>query len=410
MFFESYTAIRLSRNDNKRRISLNRLTVIGVSLSIFVILISMSVIKGFKKEIREFVYSQTGHVSVYAQNSVWNDASNHIFFDDRMYSFFKSIKNVKKVIPMVQSMAILKTKKDFEAVVLYGFEKDNYPEFYKSKIDLNTSIKNVADVPNPIILPENIASKLNYSVGDKVLVYFNDKDGVKIRSFTLCGLYNSVGSDVPVAIVDISLLRNVTRIDNNHVSRVMIEFEDDEDIDRYSSMFADEIKNRGYDYIGDNVFFMNTAKELIPNLFDWLDLLDTNVYFLFVLMVLVAGFTMITGFVILVLDKRKQINILKSIGAKNTSIQIIFILLSSKIAFQGMFIGNVLYGLFYMIQSNFKIIKLDPKSYYVSYVPLSFDIADWVTVNILSFVVILLFTIYPSIMTRRRTIAYIDNQ
>lgn len=410
MFFELYTAIRLSRNDNKKNISLTRLTVIGVSLSIFVILMSMSVIKGFKKEIREFVYSQTGHISIYSQGGMWNDATNYMLFDERMYKFFQSISHVNKVIPVVQGMGILKTKDNFEGIVLYGFEGDNYPDFYKTKTDKKDFIKDVTNIQNPILLPENTVSKLNYKVGDKVLVYFNNKDGVKVRSFTLCGVYHSVGSDVPIAIVDISVLRNVYVLDNNHVSRVMINFDSDKDIDQYTTIFADEIKKHGYDYIGDNVFFMNTARELIPNLFDWLDLLDTNVYFLFVLMVLVAGFTMITGFVILVLDKNNQIGILKSLGVKNISIQTIFILISSKVAIKGIFIGNILYALFFFIQSNFKIIKLDPKSYYVSYVPLAFDSLDWLLVNTLSFVAIILFTIYPSVMTRRRMHLNIDNQ
>lgn len=321
MNFELYTASRLSRKEKSDKLSLNRLTVIGVSLSVFVVLLSISVIKGFKKEIKEFVYSQTGHISIYSQGSYWNDATKYIFFDNRIDKFFQSMPHVKRVIPMIQNTGIIKTKDNFEGVVLFGFDGENYPIFYKNNTDNTKPIFSGNSDTNPILLPSSIVDKFNYKIGDKVLIYFNNKDGVKVRSFTLSGTYNSVGSDVPVAIVDMSVLRKVDMLNVNQVSRVMIEFDDDRYIDEYTKLFSDKIKTEGYDYIGDNVFFLNTAKELMPSLFDWLDLLDTNVYFLFILMALVSGFTMITGFIILILDKSNHINILKSLGANDISIQ-----------------------------------------------------------------------------------------
>lgn len=400
MSFELYTAFRLTNGkkcNTNSSLSLSLLTIIGVALSVSVMLLSVSIIRGFKKEIRSYVYSQTGHISIFPSSSSWLDTNKYISISDSLYSFFKSNDIVSDIYPIVQGTSILKTKNNFEGISIIGFQKNNIPEYYKNRIPKDALRLDNKDNYPPIILPHNIASRLGYKNGDKVIAYFQDnRGGVMVRAFNMIGTYRSVGTSSAPAISNIKTLQSIKGYSNNEYSRLLIMFSRNENISNYTNRFVEYIKLNGEPYLKGEVFGMNTAQEMLPNIFNWLDVIDTNVYFLLVIMILVSGFTMVTGLIIIVLDKNIHIAILKSIGASNKSIRNIFIILSIKLALKGIGLGNIIYAFIFFIQNKYKLLSLDAKTYYMDYVPLSFNLYDWIIVNIISLIVIVLFTVYPT--------------
>lgn len=404
MSFELYTAIRLSRKKKSHNgLSLTLLTIIGVALSISIMLLSISIIKGFKKEIYCYVYSQTGHISIYSQGSNWLNTDSYIDIDNKALTFFKSDNDIKTIIPVVQSTGIIKTNNDFDGIFICGFPSSNIPLYYHERIHAGKIDLNKDSINNrpAIILPQTEASKLKLSVNDKVVIYFHNGNTMVVRAFTVVGTYNSAGMVSTPAICNINYLQKVNHINNDTYSRLMIFFKDENNINSKTSDFSSLVKDQGAYYIGDNVYGMNTAMELIPTLSNWLDILDTNVYFILIIMVLICGFTMITGLIVIVLDKSIHISILKSLGSSNKSIRNIFVLLAAKIAFIGFSIGNIISATICFIQDKYHIVKLDPKFYYMDHVPIYFSFTDWLLIDILGFIIVILFVLYPSYIVRK---------
>lgn len=400
MAYEFFTALRLSRhnlskNSNKKTISLSLLSIIAVAISLTIMLLSIFIIQGFRKEIHQYVYSQTGHISIYNPSDNCFSTNSHIDINDDLLKFFSNIDVVESVYPMQQKAIILKTKENFEAMLVYGFKPNRLPSYYESKSIYKNLNLEKNDTINPIILPKHIADKMSYKLGDKVLAYFQGEN-ITVRSFTLVDIYNSAAVNTAVALVNISSLQSANLLDSTKYSRLMISFNNKLDKDKAVSRFAEVVSKDALPFMGDRLFAMNTAEELLPSLFDWLNVLDTNVYFLLTLMILVASFSMISALIIIVLDKTQEIALLKAIGYSNVAIRKIFIFLSIRIMLIGMILGNIIAFSLAFLQDKFEIIKLNPETYYMSSVPISFEWFLTLLVNIFTAILILFFIIYPS--------------
>ena len=155
------------------------------------------------------------------------------------------------------------------------------------------------------------------------------------------------------------------------------------------------------DLIGEENYGLNLGQELQPELFNWLAFLDTNVYALLSLMVLVGGFAMITGLIIIVLDKSKQIGILKALGATNRQLRQTFLQIAARLILRGIFWGNAIALVLSLAQRHFKIIKLNPANYFTDSVPIHFDLPLWVTINVGTLIVILLMVLVPASLVSR---------
>ena len=155
------------------------------------------------------------------------------------------------------------------------------------------------------------------------------------------------------------------------------------------------------DLIGEENYGLNLGQELQPELFNWLAFLDTNVYALLSLMVLVGGFAMITGLIIIVLDKSKQIGILKALGATNRQLRQTFLQIAARLILRGIFWGNAIALVLSLAQRHFKIIKLNPANYFTDSVPIHFDLPLWVAINVGTLIVILLMVLVPASLVSR---------
>ena len=357
----------LSRGDKAgtRRVSaLLRLTTIGVALSLSVMLLSVTIILGFHRQIHEFAFSQTGHISLNGYGSNWKTSTTPVYVSPELLSFLREEKGISSVSPLIQQAGLLKTEGDFSGILLYGIDSTFRSRYFTEQVKSGTlpSFSESEYSRPPIVLPSHVARRMNYKVGDAVRIYFFGEK-MRVRVFELQAIYESTGLELSPALCPISSLQRLNHWDENTYSRLIIMLQDPDDAYPTLDHLISTLQARP-DLIGEENYGLNLGQELQPELFNWLAFLDTNVYALLSLMVLVGGFAMITGLIIIVLDKSKQIGILKALGATNGQLRQTFLQIAARLILRGIFWGNAIALVLSLAQRHFKVIKLNPANYF----------------------------------------------
>ena len=394
----------LSRGDKAgtRRVSaLLRLTTIGVALSLSVMLLSVTIILGFHRQIHEFAFSQTGHISLNGYGSNWKTSTTPVYVSPELLSFLREEKGVSSVSPLIQQAGLLKTEGDFSGILLYGIDSAFRSRYFTEQVKSGTlpSFSESEYSRPPIVLPSHVARRMNYKVGDAVRIYFFGEK-MRVRVFELQAIYESTGLELSPALCPISSLQRLNHWDENTYSRLIIMLQDPDAAYPTLEHLISTLQARP-DLIGEENYGLNLGQELQPELFNWLAFLDTNVYALLSLMVLVGGFAMITGLIIIVLDKSKQIGILKALGATNRQLRQTFLQIAARLILRGIFWGNAIALVLSLAQRQFKIIKLNPANYFTDSVPIHFDLPLWVAINVGTLIVILLMVLVPASLVSR---------
>ena len=394
----------LSRGDKAgtRRVSaLLRLTTIGVALSLSVMLLSVTIILGFHRQIHEFAFSQTGHISLNGYGSNWKTSTTPVYVSPELLSFLREEKGVSSVSPLIQQAGLLKTEGDFSGILLYGIDSTFRSRYFTEQVKSGTlpSFSESEYSRPPIVLPSHVARRMNYKVGDAVRIYFFGEK-MRVRVFELQAIYESTGLELSPALCPISSLQRLNHWDENTYSRLIIMLQDPDAAYPTLDHLISTLQARP-DLIGEENYGLNLGQELQPELFNWLAFLDTNVYALLSLMVLVGGFAMITGLIIIVLDKSKQIGILKALGATNRQLRQTFLQIAARLILRGIFWGNAIALVLSLAQRHFKIIKLNPANYFTDSVPIHFDLPLWVAINVGTLIVILLMVLVPASLVSR---------
>ena len=394
----------LSRGDKAgtRRVSaLLRLTTIGVALSLSVMLLSVTIILGFHRQIHEFAFSQTGHISLNGYGSNWRTSTTPVYVSPELLSFLREEKGVSSVSPLIQQAGLLKTEGDFSGILLYGIDSTFRSRYFTEQVKSGTlpSFSESEYSRPPIVLPSHVARRMNYKGGDAVRIYFFGEK-MRVRVFELQAIYESTGLELSPALCPISSLQRLNHWDENTYSRLIIMLQDPDAAYPTLEHLISTLQARP-DLIGEENYGLNLGQELQPELFNWLAFLDTNVYALLSLMVLVGGFAMITGLIIIVLDKSKQIGILKALGATNRQLRQTFLQIAARLILRGIFWGNAIALVLSLAQRHFKIIKLNPANYFTDSVPIHFDLPLWVTINVGTLIVILLMVLVPASLVSR---------
>ena len=394
----------LSRGDKAgtRRVSaLLRLTTIGVALSLSVMLLSVTIILGFHRQIHEFAFSQTGHISLNGYGSNWKTSTTPVYVSPELLSFLREEKGISSVSPLIQQAGLLKTEGDFSGILLYGIDSTFRSRYFTEQVKSGTlpSFSESEYSRPPIVLPSHVARRMNYKVGDAVRIYFFGEK-MRVRVFELQAIYESTGLELSPALCPISSLQRLNHWDENTYSRLIIMLQDPDAAYPTLDHLISTLQARP-DLIGEENYGLNLGQELQPELFNWLAFLDTNVYALLSLMVLVGGFAMITGLIIIVLDKSKQIGILKALGATNRQLRQTFLQIAARLILRGIFWGNAIALVLSLAQRQFKIIKLNPANYFTDSVPIHFDLPLWIAINVGTLLVILLMVLVPASLVSR---------
>ena len=371
-----------------------RIATIGVAIGLAVMIITVCVVLGFKHTIRDKVVGFGGHIQVH-NVLLYNDVDPYpIHANDSLLDAIRKINGVNHVERYSVTQGLLKTENDFLGVAFNGVGSDFKSDFLKEHL-IEGEIPQFSDSTSKyqLLMSKMIADKLQLKAGDKVFAYFIGRDDVKTRKYTVCGIYqtNMTRFDESICLTDIYAVNRLNGWEQDDCSVVGITVDNLDQISVTEEAFINTV-NRSSDS-KDNMLTSQTIYDTYPQVFMWLELLDINVWIILALMVCVAGFTMISGLLIIILERTQMIGVLKALGARNKTIRHTFLWFSVFIIGQGMFWGNVIGIGIVLLQKYTGIISLDPQTYYVSEAPMELNIPlilllDAVTLLICVFVLI----------------------
>ena len=400
MHFPLFIAKRLySEQGDKRKVSRPAIHIAtaGVAIGLAVMIISVCVVLGFKHTIRDKVIGFGSHIQVADFLTLQQMEQYPIVIDDSMIDVLKHIPDVAHVQRFAMKEGILKTDSDFLGVAFKGVGPDFDSTFIHNNM-VEGSIPHFSDSVshNQILISQLMADKLHLKSGQRIFAYFFDNNGVRTRRFTIAGIYqtNLKKYDETIVFTDLYTAVKLNGWESDQASGAELSVNNFDNLDMVESRVISKVKGT-VDHYGET-YSSATIKELNPQIFQWLDLMDLNVWIILALMLIVAGVTMISGLLIIILERTSMIGILKALGARNKTIRHTFMWFAVFIIGKGMLIGNVLSLGLLTLQQAFGIIKLDAQTYYVSTVPVEINALYIVALNVATLLISVFMLVAPS--------------
>ena len=375
-----------------------RIAVAGVAIGLAVMIISVCVVLGFKHTIRDKVVGFGSHIQVANFYTLQSSAIDQpIAIGDSMMNVLKKTEGVKHVQRFAMKQGILKTDNDFLGVMFKGVGPEFDSTFiHKSMVE--GSIPHFSDQQstNRILISKDMASKLRVKAGDRIFAYFIGEGGVRTRRFTISGIYqtNLAQYDKTTCFCDLYTARKLNAWTDDMVTGAELTVNDFKQLSTTANDIINRV-NRTQDQYG-NTFSSKTIRELSPQIFSWLDLLDLNVWIILAIMTAVAVVTMISGLLIIILERTTMIGVLKALGARNSTVRHTFLWFAAFIIGKGLLIGDTLALALILLQKLTGFAKLDPQTYYVDVVPVELDWMLIVALNIATMLIALFVLIAPS--------------
>lgn len=401
MNLELFIARRLLKGNGTKAASVPivRIALGGIALGVCVMLLSIFIITGFKKEITDKLSGFSSHLNIIAYGNGNSFAGDKILVNDSLLAVIGSVPGVRSEYVYVTKPAILKGKDEIHGVVLKGIDSLYQGDFFKKHLKSGDWPEYLAGATsNDIVISSSVADVLSVVAGDKITAYFV-QDPPRARVFTIKGIYDTGFKeyDDVVAICDIKHLQRLNGWEPEGVSGIAVELNDIRQTDAVAEIIDDVLPLDE----SENFYKVTTLREMAPEIFDWLNLLNMNVWIILILIVTVAGFNMVSGLLILILDKTSLIGLLKALGYKNVNLRKLFLYISVGLIGRGMLVGNCLALLIGWLQYQFRIIHLDPSTYNMDTVPVNFDILYIVLLNVGVVVVSTLMLIVPTMLISR---------
>ena len=395
-----YIAKRIySDQGDKRKVSRPaiRIATIGVAIGLAVMIVTVSVVLGFKHTIRDKVVGFGSHIQIHNIMNYSGSDPHPISASDSLMKVVNKLPGVDKAERFSMTQGILKTDEDFLGIAIKGIAEEYDTTFLSQHLTAG-SITSFSDKTSKykLLISKMIADKMRLKVGDKVFGYFIDNQDVRTRKFTISGIYqtNMTRFDETLCFTDLHTANKLNGWTDNQVTGIEVLVKDFEKVNETADQFIDHI-NRTSDEEG-NALTTDTIYELYPQVFSWLELLDINVWIILALMVCVAGFTMISGLLIIILERTQMIGILKALGARNNTVRHTFLWFSVFIIGQGLFWGNVIGIGIVLLQKYTGIITLDPQTYYVSEAPMELNLPLITLINVATLLICVFVLIAPS--------------
>ena len=373
----------------------------GVAAGLAVMIISVCVVLGFKNEIRAKVVGFGAHIEVLDMNAIGQPQYFPIAPSDTLLNRIRRTENVSHLQRVAMTAGLLKTPDNFRGISLKGVAEEYDTTFLSSYLLAGRLPRFSAEKSsNDILISKQQADALGLSVGDRVYAYFFDQT-LKMRRFRVSGIYQTNLSqfDKSLVFTDMKTVTQLNGWGKDECGSIELQVND------YSQL--NETNHRIISLLGKSdepngdVLSSFTIEELYPNIFDWLSLLDMNVWVILILMVCVAGVTMVSGLLIIILERTSSIGLLKALGADNTTIRMTFIHLSVLIILRGMVIGNVIGLGLVGLQAVFGWVHLDAETYYVDSVPVLVNGWYVLAINAATLFVTTLSLLAPSYLASR---------
>lgn len=373
----------------------------AIALGVIVMLIAFGTGLGLQNKIRDKIAAFNGHVVIQGFSS--NESKENLNPIDKNQDFypnFKSLSSVSHIQATATKWGVIRTETDFDGVVLKGVDS-LYQWHYLKEFLVEGRLPDFGKrTSDEILISDYIAKRLDFELGDKVVMYFMRKDSEnelpRPVGLEIVGLYSSGFQDFDKTFVigDLRQIQRLNKWSEDQVGQFEVFTDDFSEIDHFSQ----EI----YQQIGS---FLNSEPitEMYPSIFDWLNLFDFNIVIILWIMILVAGINMITALLVLILERRQMIGVFKALGATNWTIRKIFLYNTFFLILKGLFYGNLIGLSILFLQKYFEIIPLDPSSYYVTSVPIEINLSYILAVNVGTVVLCMLMLVLPSLIISKIT-------
>lgn len=374
----------------------------GVAIGLAIMIITVSVVMGFKHTIRDKVVGFGCHIQVANFLAMQSTDNYPICIDDSTMRAMSRIDGISHVQRYAVAQGILKTDDDFLGIAFKGVAKEYEWDFIRDHL-VAGSIPQFSDTAstNAILISTNTASTLKLKQGDRIYGYFVGTQGVRTRRFTVAGIYETNMSqfDNTLCFTDLYTTCKVNGWKEGQCSGAELTVSDFTRLDATAQNVVEKV-NRHTDRYGDTMV-SQTIYDAYPQIFSWLSLLDINVWIILVLMICVAGFTMISGLLIIILERTQMIGLLKALGAQTKSIRYTFLWFAVFIVGQGMLWGNILGIGLVVLQQKTGFVTLDPANYYVSEAPMELNIPLIVALNAATLLVTMVVLLIPTVLISR---------
>lgn len=401
MNFPLFMARRLHREGGSGRVSRSAVltATAGVALGLMVMILALSVALGFQQEVRNRIGGMGSHIQVLNYESLYTPESKPIQLTDSLLQALRRVPGVQKVQPFCLKTGMIKTDQAFQGAVFRGVDEEYDLSFLRSALvegELKRPFSR-SQTTGRLVISQRMASDLGLSVGSRLWAYFFD-GRLRARRFTVEAVYATNLSEYD---------RNLVFCDY-HTAHQLLDFQPDQgsgaellvshfdSIDRAADGVSSVVRQREDAYGA--YYTAPTIRDLYPQIFSWLDLLDVNVLVILLLMTAVASFTAISGLLILILERTQFIGIMKALGASNGTLRRLFLWQALFIVLRGLFLGNVMGLGLCFLQKEFGLIHLDAETYYVDAVPVFFHAPLIVMLNVGMLLATVLALLLPSLL------------
>ncbi len=390
MQFGYYIAKKLSLSkQHSFTKTITTLAIAAVSISICVVILAFGILLGFKQEIRAKVSGYAGDLSITSYQLSNGNENNILTIDSNLLRQLDSNDKVASIYPFLNKAGIIKSDSVLEGIMFKGVPANYNFSFYEKHLKRGTLPIYTDSIDNyDILLSEHTSEILGLDTGDRALLYFIDNGDVKRRRPKVVGIYNTglQEFDKQFAIADLRVLQRVVGTDYNIAGGYEIKLKDFDDVDELQASIQNKI---------DYNLSTRSIKEIYPTIFQWLNMVDTNVIVIIVLMFVVAIINIVTVLLILIIDRIPMIGLLKSLGANTAKVLGIFNWQGIFILLGGLIVGNAIALSFAFLQLRYKLISLPADTYYMDAVPFHLPLSYIILINIGALVVCFIFTYLP---------------
>lgn len=378
-----------------------RIAMVGIAIGLAVMIVSVAVVIGFKHQVRDKVVGLGSDITVTNFDSQQSYQTIPVVANDSVLRLLSAVKGVKHVQRYSTKPGMIMTDDNFLGMVLKGVSREYDLNFLKAHlVEGEMPVFSDTVASNRVLVSRTIADKLQLKTGDKIYTYYIE-DNVRARRLTIAGIYQThfTAYDDLFLITDLYTVNRLNSWQPGQVSGVELAVDDYSMLEAVKEEVRSVLDMQTDAYGG--VYYTQTVEESNPQIFAWLDLLDMNVWVILILMTGVAGFTMISGLLIIILERTNMIGVLKALGADNLSIRRIFLSFSVFLIGRGMLWGNIVGLALCFVQSQFHLFKLDPATYYVDRVPVEFNLWIYLLLNLCTLLVSVLMLVGPSYLVTR---------
>ena len=381
-----------------------RIAILAIALSVSVMLVSIMVITGFKSDISSKIIGFGSHITISSFTNNQSYENEAISINQHFYPSINDADGIKNISVFATKAGIIKTADEIHGVVLKGVSSDYDWTFLQDNlVDGDVLMLDDSIASNDVLISEGVSKLLGLNVSDNFVMYFVQNPPTA-RKFKIKGIYNTAMVDLDNLYVfgDIQHIQKLNSWGSDSVGGFEISINEFDQLEMITDRLYNQITITDS---GESFMHLNTEniKERNEEIFDWLDLQDMNAAVILILMIIVGVVNMITALLILILERTRLIGILKALGATNWSIRKVFLYSALNIILKGLLLGNVIAFSFAFLQKTFSIIELNPEIYYMSTVPIHFNLSDILMLNIGTIIICYLILILPSFIITRIT-------